>query len=124
MGASVSAVEPGFVEIRLPWRQDLTQQHGFFHAGVTSTIVDSAGGYAGYTLFPENSSVVTVEFKINLVAPAEGEELIARGRVVRPGRNLTICSGEVFVATDNNEMLCAIMQQTLMCLHDRPDQPA
>ncbi|MEQ8708601.1 MAG: PaaI family thioesterase [Rhodospirillales bacterium] len=124
MGASVPVVEPGFVEIRLPWRQDLTQQHGFFHAGVTSTIADSAGGYAGYTLFPENSSVVTVEFKINLVAPAEGDALIARGRVVRPGRNLTICAGEVFVATDNNETLCAIMQQTLMCLHDRPDQPA
>lgn len=124
IGAELTAVEPGFVEIRLPWRKDLTQQHGFFHAGVTSTIVDSAGGYAAYTLFPENSSVVTVEFKINLTAPAQGDVLIARGSVVRPGRNLTICTGEVFASTGDEETLCAMMQQTLMCLHDKPDQPA
>lgn len=124
IGAELGDVQPGFVEIRLPWRQDLTQQHGYFHAGITSTIVDSAGGYAGYTLFPENASVVTVEFKINLVAPAKGEVMIARGRVVRPGRNLTICTGEVFVATGGEETLCAMMQQTLMCLHDTPDNAA
>lgn len=124
IGAELTDVQPGFVEIRLPWREDLTQQHGFFHAGVTSTIVDSAGGYAGFTLFPENASVVTVEFKINLVAPAKGDALVARGRVVRPGRNLTICTGEVFAVTGGEETLCAMMQQTLMCLHDTPDKAA
>src|SRR5690606_25492558 len=101
--------------------RNLTQQHGFFHAGATSSIADSAGGYAGYTLFPENSSVLTIEFKINLVAPAKGDLLEATGKVVRSGRTLTICQLEVHAIEGEERTLVAVGQQTLMCMHDRPD---
>jgi len=121
LGAELHRVESGLVTIRLPYRSELTQQHGFFHAGATSAIADSAGGYAGYTLFPEDSSVLTIEFKINLVAPAQGELLEAIGKVVRSGRSLTICQMEVFGITDNKRTLVAIGQQTLMCMHGKPD---
>ncbi|MHA1153579.1 MAG: PaaI family thioesterase, partial [Alphaproteobacteria bacterium] len=82
IGARLIRVEPGLVEIELPYRAELTQQHGFFHAGITSTIADSAGGYAAYSLMPVDATVLTTEFKINLLAPADGELLRARGRVV------------------------------------------
>src|SRR5258708_6073169 len=91
IGATITRVVPGEVEITLPFRADLTQQHGYFHAGMTSTIADSAGGYAGYSLFPADSSVLTVEFKINLLAPAAGERFIALGEGVKARRTLTIC---------------------------------
>src|SRR5579863_701553 len=96
LDARLARVEPGLVEIVLPFRPELTQQHGFFHAGATSSIADTAGGYAGFTLFPALSSVLTAEFKINLVAPAKGERLRAIGAVVKPGRTLTICDLKVF----------------------------
>jgi uncharacterized protein (TIGR00369 family) len=128
LGASLTRIEPGCVDIVVPYRADLTQQHGFFHAGVTSTIADTAGGYAGYTLFPRDSSVLTVEFKINLVAPARGNRLCATGRVIKHGRTLTICAFEVFAlaaaAPDHGEeqrTLCATGTQTLICLYDRAD---
>ncbi|NYT43859.1 PaaI family thioesterase [Alcaligenaceae bacterium] len=121
LGAELHLVESGLVTIRLPYRSELTQQHGFFHAGATSAIADSAGGYAGYTLFPDDSSVLTIEFKINLVAPAQGELLEAIGKVVRSGRSLTICQMEVFGIADNKRTLVAIGQQTLMCMHGKPD---
>ena len=95
IGARMTDVEPGRVEIELPFRKDLCQQHGFFHAGVTSMIADSAGGYAGYSLFPLGASVLTVEFKINLLAPADGDLLRAVGRVVKPGRTLTVTEADV-----------------------------
>jgi uncharacterized protein (TIGR00369 family) len=123
IGARLVRVEPGLVEIELPYREDLTQQHGFFHAGITSTIADSAGGYAGFTLFPADSSVLTVEFKVNLVAPAAGEKLIAAGRVLRPGRSITVCELEVTAVAKGEAKSCAYGLQTLMCLHGRPDQP-
>ncbi len=123
IGARMTRVEPGRVEIELPYRADLTQQHGFFHAGVTSTIADSAGGYAGYTLFPAGSSVLTVEYKMNLVAPAEGDTLVAIGRVKKSGRSLTICELEVLAVKSGAAKSCAYGLQTLMCLHDRPDAP-
>ena len=123
IGARLSRVEPGLVAIELPFRDDLCQQHGFFHAGVTSTIADSAGGYAGYSLFPADASVLTVEFKINLLAPADGDLLRAVGRVVKPGRTLTVTEAEVSVVKDGREKLCARMAQTLMCLAGRPDMP-
>ena len=122
IGARLTRVEPGLVEIEVPYRDDLTQQHGFFHAGVTSTIGDSAGGYAAFSLFPADASVLTTEFKINLLAPAEGELLRAVGRVVKPGRTLTVCDVEVFAVKDGTARLCAKMLETLMCLHDRPDR--
>jgi uncharacterized protein (TIGR00369 family) len=114
LGANIASLEPGRCEIALPFRPELSQQHGYFHAGVVSAIVDSAGGYAALTLFEEGSEVLTVEFKINLIAPADGERLIAEGRVVRSGRTLTVCTGEVRSIRGETHKTCAIMQQTLM----------
>ena len=121
IGAEIARVEPGLVEIVLPYREDLCQQHGFFHAGVTSTIADSAGGYAAFSLFPADASVLTTEFKINLLAPAVGERLRALGRVVKPGRTLTVCDVEVFAVQHGQEKICAKLLQTLMTLHGKPD---
>ena len=123
IGARLTRVAPGLVEIELPYRADLTQQHGFFHAGITSTIADSAGGYAAYSLMSADSSVLTTEFKINLLAPADGEFLRARGRVVKPGRTLTVCDVDVFAVKDGRATLCAKLLETLMCLEGRPDRP-
>lgn len=123
IGGQLGRVEPGRVDIELAFRDDLSQQHGFFHAGITSTIADSAGGYAAYTLFPADSSVLTVEFKINLIAPAQGEKLIATGRVKKAGRTLTICEFEVSVLRDGRSKTCALGLQTLMCLQGRKDMP-
>jgi uncharacterized protein (TIGR00369 family) len=124
IGATISRVAPGEVEITLPFRPDLTQQHGYFHAGITSTIADSAGGYAGFSLFPADSSVLTVEFKINLIAPAAGQTLVAVGRVLKPGRTLTVCELEVSAITDGVAKTCAVGMQTLICLHGQPDVAA
>ena len=121
IGASIARVAPGEVEITLPFRDDLTQQHGFFHAGVTSTIADSAGGYAAFSLFPADASVLTVEYKLNLVAPAAGERLSAVGRVIKPGRTLTLCELEVFAITGAERKLCAKGLQTMMCIQNRGD---
>ncbi len=120
IGARVARVAPGEVVIELPYRDDLTQQHGFFHAGVTGTIADSAAGYAAYSLFPADASVLTVEFKINLLAPAEGELLRAVGRAVKPGRTLTVAEAEVFALKDGAAKLCAKLMSTLMRLDGRP----
>ena len=122
IGARLGRVEPGWVEIELPFRADLTQQHGYLHAGITSTIADSAGGYAGFSLFPADSSVLTVEFKINLLAPAAGERFLAVGQVLKPGRTLTICSLEVLAISGEQRQTVAVGQQTLMCLEGRPDR--
>ena len=123
IGASIARVAPGAVDIELPFRHDLTQQHGYFHAGVTSTVADSAGGYAAYTLFPAASSVLTVEFKINLVAPADGDRLVARGRVKKRGRTLTVCELEVVALKGGTERACAYGLQTLICLDGVADKP-
>lgn len=122
IGAELAGVEPGRVEITLPYRADLTQQHGFLHAGITSAIADSAGGYAGHSLFPTGSSVLTVEFKINLLAPAAGERFAAVGEVVKPGRTLTICKLEVTAIKGEERTLIAVGQQTLICLEGQPDR--
>ncbi len=123
IGARLTEVWPGQVEIELPYRAELCQQHGFFHAGITSTIGDSAGGYAAYSLFPADASVLTIEYKVNLVAPAHGEKLVAVGRVVRPGRTVTLSETEVFAHKDGEAKLCAKMLVTLMRLDGRPDAP-
>ena len=119
IGAFLSVVQPGHVEIALPFRPELSQQHGFFHAGVISTIADSAGGYAGFTLFPADAGVLTVEFKINLLAPADGERAFAVGDVVRSGRTLTVCRLEAFVEKQGKRTHCATGMQTLMSLVGR-----
>jgi uncharacterized protein (TIGR00369 family) len=121
IGAQMEEVAPGYCAIGLVPRPELAQQHGYVHAGVVSTIVDSAGGYAGFTLFPAESSVLTVEFKINLLAPAEGDRLIAEGFVVKPGRTLVITRGEVHAERGGKRTLVALMQQTLIVLHGKPD---
>jgi uncharacterized protein (TIGR00369 family) len=120
-GARLIEIRPGFCAIELPYRADLTQQHGYVHAGVVGAIVDSAGGYAGFTLFPEDASVLTVEYKLNLLAPAAGERLVAQGEVVKPGRTLAITRGEVYADAGGKRTLCAIMQQTLIVLSGKPD---
>jgi uncharacterized protein (TIGR00369 family) len=128
LGATLTRIEPGSVDIEVPYRADLTQQHGYFHAGVISTVADTAAGYAGYTLFPVGSSVLTVEFKINLIAPAQGNRLSATGRVIKHGRTLTICAFEVYALSaaapdrgSEQRTLCASGMQTLICLHGRTD---
>ena len=120
IGAVLTRVEAGRVEIELPFRDDLTQQHGFIHAGIVGTVADSAGGYAAYTLMPAGSSVLSVEYKINLLAPADGERLVASGQVVRAGRTLTVCDLEVTVIKAGARTLCARGMQTLICLELRP----
>ena len=115
LGAELTAVSPGNVTIEMPVTPDLSQQHGFVHAGATTAIVDSACGYATLSLLPPGSEVVTVEFKMNLLAPSLGVKMIAHGRVVRPGRTLTVCQGELFGEDENgNRKLCAIMTATMI----------
>ena len=121
IGAELKTVRPGFSEIRLPYCNNVSQQHGLFHGGVTASILDTAGGYAGLSLFEANEGILTVEFKVNLIAPAMGEELIAMGEVVKPGNSLTVTRGEAVVVKNGVRTLCAIMQQTLMRIVDQPD---
>ena len=123
IGAAIAEVAPGYCAIALAPRPDLSQQHGYLHAGIVGTIVDSAGGYAGFTLFPEDASVLTVEFKLNLLAPAKGERFVAEGFVVKPGRTLAITRGEVHAQEGGKRTLVALMQQTLMVMHGKPDAP-
>jgi uncharacterized protein (TIGR00369 family) len=123
IGATLAALEPGYCAIELVPRPAVSQQHGYVHAGIVAAIVDSAGGYAGFTLFPADASVLTVEFKLNLLAPAQGERLVAEGFVVKSGRTLTITRGEVHGIERGQRTLVALMQQTLMTMHGRADTP-
>ncbi len=120
LGARLSHVAPGHVEIELPCRPELAQQHGFVHAGAVAAIADSACGYAALTLMPPGAGVLSVEFKINLLAPAAGERLLARGRVQRAGRTLHVCQGEVVAYGAGEERAVASMLATMMCLRERP----
>jgi uncharacterized protein (TIGR00369 family) len=124
LDARITAFAPGECEIQVPYREEMTQQHGYFHAGVAAAIADSACGYAAYGLMPVTSSVLTVEYKINLVAPAAGESLIARARVVRSGKTLKICAADVFAVKDGKETLCATTLSTIMVMHDKADSPS
>lgn len=121
LGARLTLIEPGFCAIEITPSPALAQQHGYVHAGVVAAIVDSAGGYAGFTLFPVDASVLTVEFKLNLLAPAQGQRVVAEGTVVKSGKTLTITRGEVYAERDGKRTLCALMQQTLMAMHGKPD---
>ncbi len=119
IGAAIRDVTPGVVEIELPYRADLCQQHGFLHGGIITTIVDSACGYAALSLMPPETGVLAVEFKINLLSPGLGERFLARGKVVRAGRTITVCSGEVVAFTGDTEKPIALMQATIMAIHGR-----
>lgn len=116
IGGELARVEPGVVEISLTYRSDLTQQHGYVHAGIITTIADSACGYAAYTLMPPNSDVLAVEFKVNLVRPAKGETFLARAEVIKSGRTLTVVRADVHAITGERRELVSIMQGTMMCL--------
>lgn len=122
IGAVMTRVEPGRCDIELPVRDDLTQQHKFVHGGVVGMIADSAGGYAAFTLMPADASVLTVEYKINMLAPAKGERLVARGEVLKPGRTLSIVRADVFGIEAGRETRVASMQQTLMVMHGMSDE--
>ena len=122
IGARMTRVEPGRVDIELPVREDLGQQHGFVHGGIVGMIADSAGGYAAFTLMPADASVLTVEYKVNMLAPAEGDLLIARGEVLKPGRSLSVVRADVWARRGDKETRVAAMQQTLMVMHGTPDE--
>jgi uncharacterized protein (TIGR00369 family) len=121
IGAVLGHVEAGAVEIVLPYRPDLTQQHGFIHAGIVATILDSACGYAAFSRMPADRAVLTVEYKINLLRPAKGQRLVARAHIVRTGKTLTVCTGDAFADTDGVETVVATMLATVMAVEQRDD---
>lgn len=123
LGARLTRVEPGLCEIEVPFRKELTQQHEYFHAGVIGSIADSAGGYAAYSLMPADSSVLSVEYKVNLLTPAVGDRLIATAKVVRSGRTISVCSVDVSVRTPQGMKQCATALMTMICLRGRSDEP-
>ena len=121
LGARLEKLEPGAVDIGLAWDRSLTQQHGFLHAGVVSTALDSACGYAAFSLMPEDAAVLTIEFKINLLAPAKGERFRMEGRVLKPGRTITVYEGRAYALQDQKETLIVTMNCTLMTVMGRTD---
>ncbi|WP_372662674.1 PaaI family thioesterase [Hydrogenophaga sp.] len=119
LGASLTEVLPGRVAIELPWAEALTQQHGFLHAGMVATALDSACGYAGFSLMNTDAAVLTIEFKINLLAPAQGERFRMVGTVIKPGRTVTVCEGHAYAIDGGREKLIATMGCTLMAVTGR-----
>ncbi len=114
IGAHLVKVAPGEAQIELPYSKAITQQHGFVHAGIVSTLADNACGYAAYSLMPAESDILGVENKINFLAPAKGERFVGIGRVIKAGRTLAVCSGEVWAYNSGKKTLVAVMQSTLM----------
>lgn len=121
LGAVMGKVEPGQVEIEMPFQADLTQQHGFIHGGIVTSILDSACWYAAFSLIAPDSAVLTVEYKVNFMAPAKGERLVSRGQVLRPGASITVCKGDVLAYDGGEEKLVTTMLMTMMILPNRPD---
>ena len=120
IGARLTRISAGEIEIRVPFREDLTQQHGFLHAGVVTAVLDSACGYAALSLAEEGVGVLTVELNANLLAPAKGDELIARSRVLRAGRTITACQAEATMVIAGAETSVAVMLGTIVTIRDRP----
>lgn len=120
LGAQLTHLAPGAVDISFGWAPGLTQQHGFIHAGMLSAALDSACGYAGFSLMPEDAGVLTIEFKINLLAPAKGQRFRCEGRVLKPGRTIVLAEGRAFAIDGGQEKLCATMHCTLMAVQGRP----
>ena len=123
LGATLRTIRPGFCEIALRARPELRQQHGFYHGGSIASVLDSAAGYAAFSLMPVGMSILTVEYKLNFLLPGEGDELIARGHVVKPGRTLTVVQADAFAVVGGAERMCATSIQTLMALPGRADGP-
>lgn len=121
LGAVMGKVEPGQVEIEMPFQAGLTQQHGFIHGGIVTSILDSACWYAAFSLSAPDSAVLTVEYKVNFMAPAKGERLVSRGQVLRPGASITVCKGDVLAYDGGEEKLVTTMLMTMMILPNRPD---
>ncbi|HLR13925.1 MAG TPA: PaaI family thioesterase [Burkholderiaceae bacterium] len=117
--AELTSVTHGTAEITVPHWEGLEQQHGYIHGGVVGMVADSAAGYAAMSIIPRNANVLSVEYKLNFAAPAQGEQLVARGRVLRPGRTLIVSAADVYSIEDGREVLCAIMQQTIIVLYDK-----
>lgn len=120
LGAQITHLAPGEVDISFDWAQGLTQQHGFIHAGMLSAALDSACGYAAYSLMPEGAGVLTIEFKINLLAPAKGQRFRCEGRVLKPGRTIVVAEGRAYAIDNGQEKLAATMACTLMAMQGRP----
>ncbi len=121
LNARLRSVKPGETSIEFPYQKALTQQNGYIHAGILSTVVDSACGYAALSLMPPACGVLSIEFKVNFLSPAIGEFFIATGKVVRAGRNITVCSGEVMAITPATHKVVAVMQATMMTVENRND---
>ena len=119
LGIEIVSVRAGEVELKMPYAADYTQQHGFIHAGIITTALDTACGYAAFSLMPDNAAVLTVEFKTNLLAPARGDYFLFRAHVVKPGRTITVCDAQAFAVDGGREKLVATMTGTLMALFDR-----
>jgi len=119
INAKLLNVQPGYCEIEIPYAPELSQQHGYFHAGIIGTIADNAAGYAAFSLMEESSSIVTVEFKLNVMSPGDGDVLIGKGHVLKKGRTLTICRADVYIVKNGTEKLCAASQATLIELRDQ-----
>jgi uncharacterized protein (TIGR00369 family) len=120
LGAVLGPVKRGAVEISLPVRSAVSQQHGFVHAGAVASIADSAAGYAALTTMPEGAGVLSVEFKINLLAPAKGQRIVARARIIKSGRTLTLAQTDVFAEDGETEKLVAFLSATMMTIENRP----
>jgi uncharacterized protein (TIGR00369 family) len=122
LGVTIAQLAPGEIELAMPYQPAYTQQHGFMHAGVIATVLDSACGYAAFSLMLPDAAVLTVEFKTNLLAPAKGDRFLFRGRVVKPGRTLTVCDAQAFALDGTaDQRLVATMTGTLIALFDRPN---
>jgi uncharacterized protein (TIGR00369 family) len=119
IGAEMTDVEPGVVSIRLPFRDDLGQQHGFLHAGAIAAVADSACGYAALSLMPAEAGVLSIEFKVNMLSPAKGDAIIARGSVIRAGRTIMVCRADVHAVAGSEQKLVAAMQGTMMVVEGR-----
>jgi uncharacterized protein (TIGR00369 family) len=119
LGIEIVSVRAGEVELKMPYAADYTQQHGFIHAGIITTALDTACGYAAFSLMPDSAAVLTVEFKTNLLAPARGDYFLFRAHVVKPGRTITVCDAQAFAVDGGREKLVATMTGTLMALFDR-----
>jgi uncharacterized protein (TIGR00369 family) len=119
IGATLDRVDPGAVTISMPPNADLTQQHGYLHAGIIATIADSACGYAALSLMPDDAAVLSIEFKTNMLAPADGERFVARGKVIKPGRTIMVCDATVHAVRNGAEKLIATMTGTMMVVQGR-----
>ena len=121
LGVKIESLQPGEIELMMPYGVAYTQQHGFMHAGIIATVLDNACGYAAFSLMPDDAAILTVEFKTNLLAPARGERFLFRGKVVKPGRTITVCEAQAFAVGGGEEKLVATMTGTLMALFERAD---